>query len=82
MDNLARDAMLARQAKMTYGKWKALQPVVKNENTIPEGWIQCKRCGKHFKPNCNQLYCDITCQRAAYDEKVRKEKKNETKSST
>ena len=29
MDNLARDAMLAKQANMSYGRWKAMQEPVK-----------------------------------------------------
>lgn len=64
MDNLAKEAMLARQAHMTYGKWKAMQDPVKVVKKIPEGWMECKGCGKLFKPyNKIQKYCDVTCCR-------------------
>lgn len=85
MDNLARNAMLARQNGMSYGKWMSLQSVVqiKKKETIPEGWRKCERCGRPFNgKNKMQRFCDVTCQKQAYNEKVRKEKKHETESST
>ena len=78
MDNLAREAMLARQANMTYGKWKAMQkPIVqKKKDVIPEGWRKCKGCGKAFKPRkANNIFCDIGCRTDYYNEKFRESKR-------
>ena len=38
--------MLAREANMTYGKWKALQPVVDIKKLEMESWPKCEWCGK------------------------------------
>ena len=63
MDNLARNAMLARQAGMSYGKWKALQPVVTpDRKELPEGWRVCANCGKEFKGRSNKKYCNPDCK--------------------
>lgn len=67
--------MLARQAGMSYGKWKAMQPIepiVKPE--IPEGWQKCEECGRAFPPKSNKRFCDGVCRRTAY-EKNRLDKK-------
>lgn len=77
MDNLARNAMLAKQAGMSYGKWKSLQPRVEVEKKPPEGWIPCEYCGKYFKPTMNKRFCEMACQRKSYDERTRKESNNE-----
>ena len=85
MDNLARNAMLARQADMSYGKWKALQPIVpiKPKEVDESKMKSCPWCGKKFeckKPN--QKYCEPYCQtRANYEkhQQRRKEKENENK---
>ena len=73
MDNLARNAMLAKQANMSYGKWKAMQPVIekveKPADPLPKGWKICQNCGKAFKTNKAQKYCDIDCRKKAYGEK-------------
>ena len=74
MDNIARDAMLVRQAGLSYGKLKALQPVVKVEKTIPEGWKPCEWCGKHFEPKQGKRFCNDDCRIEAYKEKQRKNK--------
>ena len=68
MDNLARDAMLAKQRGISYGQLKAMQEPVKFvPKTIPDGWKECRGCGKAFKPNNNkQKYCDITCRNDTY----------------
>lgn len=74
MDSLARNAMLARQAGMSYGKWKALQPREEpKEKTLPEGWSKCEYCGKAFKllNGRKKLYCDAYCGRYAYYQKNR-----------
>lgn len=78
MDNLARAAMLAKEAGMSYGRWMALQKPKKREKKIPEGWIACELCGKYFKPHTNQRFCDLSCRAEAYYQKTRKEKKNES----
>ncbi len=76
MDNLARDAMLAKEACMSYGRWKAMQPVAEIEKPpIPEGWRECECCGKLFKPIAAQRFCDIGCRREAYEEKARQMRK-------
>lgn len=67
MDNLAREAMLARKAGMSYGRWKAMQkPKKAVKKAIPEGWKVCLYCGKPFKPRCGMKYCDIQCRTMAY----------------
>jgi predicted transcriptional regulator len=74
MDNLAREAMLARQARMTYGRWKAMQkPVQIEKKAIPDGWLVCQNCGKPFKPTSKraQKFCEVLCQKEAYAEKLR-----------
>lgn len=77
MDNLARDAMLALKAGMTYGKWKAMQEPVKiKKKTLPDGWIECKYCGKAFKPTRGcQKYCCMDCRNRAYAPKAREKQK-------
>lgn len=67
MDNLARNAMLAKQAGMSYGKWKAMQPIVPVvKKKIPDGWKACEHCGEPFKPKQGQRFCDIGCRNEAY----------------
>ena len=74
MDRLARNAMLAKQAGMSYGQWKALQPIVPVEKMEmkepPKGWIKCEYCKKPFKPfNSMQKYCEVYCRERGYYEK-------------
>ena len=66
MDNLARDAMLENQARMSYGKWKAMHPntTTKKEDAIQDGWKVCEYCGKPFKGG--RRFCDIWCRTEAY----------------
>ena len=56
-DNLAREAMLAKQAGMSYGRWKATQEIVvpkrKNERI-------CPNCGNKFV-STSKKYCDSIC---------------------
>ena len=66
MDRLARNAMLARQAGMSYGKWKALQPRIPVEKMAPENWIECEWCGKPFRPRGGKRFCDLDCRDRAY----------------
>ncbi len=76
MDRLARNAMLARQANMSYGKWKALQPVVvpEKKTEVPEGWQACEECGKHFKPGKGKRFCEEACRLKAYQRKITKKR--------
>ena len=73
MDNLARNAMLAKEANMSYGRWKAMQPIVEMKKPeIPEGAIKCIGCGKVFVPSSpKQKYCDVTCQKYTYNKNHR-----------
>ena len=64
--------MLAKQAGMSYGRWKAMKPIVPivKVETTPEGWIKCAYCGKSFKPhNPQQKYCEYMCRERGYAEK-------------
>jgi hypothetical protein len=77
MDNLARDAMLARQAGLSYGQWKAMQePVKPVKEKIPEGWYVCRYCGKPFKPRVKrtQKYCEWICMQRAQREREKRRK--------
>ena len=75
IDELSRDAMLAKQAGLTYGKWRALQweeeckknPEAKacKKEQIPEGWEKCEYCRKLFKKQTTKRFCDIYCRRMA-----------------
>jgi hypothetical protein len=73
MDRLAKNAMLAKQSGMSYGKWKAMQPRVDVEKpAIPDGWIACEHCGKAFKSKNGKRFCDETCRSVAYKARKRK----------
>ena len=74
MDNLARNAMLAKQAGMSYGQWKALQPRVEYKKKPEEGMKKCPYCGNYFKPRKNNIYCDPYCQKRAQAERDRARK--------
>lgn len=72
MDRLARNAMLAKQAGMSYGKWKALQPIVKvEEKSVPEGWRKCEHCGEPFKGKSGKRFCDVYCRQKAYEPRAK-----------
>lgn len=71
MDRLARNAMLAREAGMSYGKWKALQPVVEVEKQEPENMAICEWCKKPFKKRNHKRFCNYDCRVQAYAEKNR-----------
>lgn len=89
MDRLARNAMLARQAGMSYGKWKALQPIVPiKPKVVDESKLKtCQYCGVKFESDKpSRKYCGANCQMQANIEKAklrakqkRKEQKNESK---
>lgn len=80
MDHLARDAMMAKQSGMSYGKWKALQdPVPVKEYPIPEGWRKCEYCGKPFKKKKGQRFCEFYCREQAYRARVIEHKEERTR---
>ena len=64
MDNLAREVMLAKQAGMSYGQWKAMQPKQQAKpKELPEGYKKCIGCGKVFYTDVKvQKYCDAVCR--------------------
>ncbi len=76
MDNLARNALLATQAGMSYGKWKALQPIVEpKKKELPEGWRVCPVCGTEFTGQSSKKFCCKKCQVKDYHKRVRKTNK-------
>lgn len=73
MDNLARNAMLASQAGLSYGKWKALQPaIVPTKKADPADIKVCPHCQKAFTGRNNQKYCSLECREKTYNKKRRK----------
>ena len=73
-DKLARENAQAIAAGMSYGKWKAMQPVVAvDPKVIPDGWKRCEYCGKLFKGAVNKRFCDYYCRTESYNERMRKE---------
>lgn len=79
MDNLARNAMLAKEAGMSYGRWKAMQAPVEVKKPEPDkNTVICPECGVSFvKGHYNQKYCSWHCQNlvAARRHRLRKAKK-------
>lgn len=80
IDKLAQDAAAARAAGMSYGKWKAMLPVVPIEPKPPlksfaEIEYVCEQCGCRFfrYDHIMVKYCGERCRNAAYREK-RKER--------
>ena len=74
MDNLARNAMLAKQAGMSYGKWMAMQQPVPIKKKELEETKVCPHCGKQFNPRSKrQKYCDSTCSQRFYYENNKEE---------
>ena len=77
MDRLAKQAMIAKQANMSYGKWKATQAPVKiAKKEYPADWPLCEHCGKPFKPLQGKRFCDVECRKEAYREKEREISRN------
>lgn len=76
MDNIARNAMLAKQAGVSYGKWMAIQEPVKAEKK-PDNWQICAFCGEKFKPKTKkkQIYCGAICCSNAQMKKRRANKR-------
>lgn len=75
MDRLARNAMLAKQSGLSYGKWKAMQPIVPiAEKEEPKDLKVCPYCGEKFRQPTKrkQTYCNVICQQQAYYERNKK----------
>ena len=76
MDQLTLDCIAARKAGMTYGKWKALQPVVvpvavvePEPEEVPEEMPKravrtCQNCGRKVPSSMhgNVMYCTVDCK--------------------
>ena len=82
MDNLARNAILARKAGMSYWQWKALHPVTaegKEEKPNPRTRdIVCAFCGKIFTTDSKSTarkYCDDECRIQMW-QKMQKERRS------
>ena len=74
MDNLAKDAFMARQKGMSYGRYMATKkpgPVKKSPINSGNANCYCARCGKSFvKQNkLRQKYCSDMCYRQARSER-------------
>lgn len=79
-DKLSRENSQALAAGMSYGKWKAMQPVVPIEPKPPkEIYFEriCEHCGCTFiRHDCKQVkYCGDRCRNAAFRKKA-KERSN------
>ena len=81
IDALAMDAVKAKEAGMSYGRWKAMQMVEEKPKGIPEGWLVCQYCGKPFKPKTKRpmKYCELFCQQQASWERERLKKEERKK---
>lgn len=66
-DNLSRDAAMALAARMSYGKWKAMQNPVKIEpkpNMIKVETQKCLWCGVEFvSTDSKTKYCSRRCRK-------------------
>ena len=78
LDKLSLDMIECEKAGYgcRYGKWKAMQPNVKDnqkDDVLPKGWALCEHCGKPFKKHdSRQRYCDIYCRTEAYKDTHRR----------
>ena len=48
-----------------YGHWMAAKEQKEPDNDadeLPKGWKRCERCGKPFKINRTQKYCEWYCR--------------------
>lgn len=82
-DKLTRENAQALAAGMSYGKWKALQPVPVKEETPPlpiYNMRKCAYCGLEFRQSDGsgrKKYCSDRCCKAAYDKKYRERQRVE-----
>lgn len=79
MDKLAQDAKKALEAGMSYGQWKATQPIVHHlPRKVPKGQKikVCKNCGKEFMTSIpKKVFCDDNCRRSAEQKAYHERKK-------
>ena len=80
MDNLAMDAKKATEAGLSYGQWKARQPVVhKLPRKIPKGYHVkvCENCGVEFLTTFQQRqrFCGDACREKASERRYREKRK-------
>ena len=63
MDNLAKEAVIARSSGMSYGKWKAMQTPTKIEPKVDPNIRKCLNCGNEIiqRGNRVRIYCDAYC---------------------
>lgn len=67
MDKLAKEAKLAWDARLSYGKWKAMQPKVEiKPKEEPDSYkctsaLKCQYCGKEFYKRAGTKYCSSRC---------------------
>lgn len=69
-DKLSQDAAAALAAGMSYGRWKAMQPVEVKEEKPPKPYYNIKKCafcGFEFRSDCGRrIYCSDNCREKAY----------------
>ena len=68
-DKLSQEVAQALAAGMSYGKWKAMQPIETNMSKKPDDMKKCEYCRKPFKAKPNKRFCDADCWSAAYKER-------------
>lgn len=79
LDKLTRENMQALAAGMSYGKWKAMQPVVPIEPKKPLEIYKeftCEICGRTIIrfDGRTQKYCGANCRYIAYERQKRAKK--------
>ena len=72
MDNLAKEAVIARAAGMSYGKWKALHPCPPAPKYTPEQMLAIETGKLKICNHCRELYdkggikyCSVECRKKA-----------------
>lgn len=78
-DKLSQEVAQALAAGMSYGKWKAMQPVVPIEPKKPLEIYKeftCEICGSKIirVDGRNQKYCSANCRYIAYERQKRAKK--------
>ena len=74
-DKLTLDVMAAKEAKMSYGQWMAMQyvpPSTTEETHKPyrEPPIRCAFCGKLFERNKRRrVYCSSRCREMQHNKR-------------
>ena len=82
-DKLTRENAQALAAGMSYGKWKALQPVPVKAEKPPKPIYtmrKCAFCGLEFRQSdgCGRKkYCSDRCREAAYRKACRERQRDE-----